>query len=99
MVQAGALLYKLTGKQQYLEDAQQSAQAGFSYFFDASKSKENGRYPSLKRSDNWFIAVMLRGYVELYHQDQNKRYVVIGRASCRERVWISEGGVAISIKR
>jgi len=75
MVQAGALLYKLTGKQQYLEDAQQSAQAGFSYFFDASKSKENGRYPSLKRSDNWFIAVMLRGYVELYHQAQNKRYV------------------------
>ncbi|TYR38482.1 alpha-1,6-mannanase [Sphingobacterium phlebotomi] len=82
MIQAGALLYKLTKEQQYLQDAQKSALGGFTYFFDASKSKEKGLlYPLLKRSDNWFIAVMLRGYVELYHQDQNKQYVDVFNAN------------------
>ena len=72
MIQAGALLYKITGKKEYLADAQASAKGGLNQFFtkDATAS-----YPQLKRSDNWFIAVMLRGYVELYQQDKDQQYI------------------------
>ena len=75
MIQAAALLYKLTGEEPYLQDAQASASAGFAYFFDQQKREEQGGFPRLKRSDNWFIAVMLRGYVELYQQDGNRTYI------------------------
>ncbi|WP_207774302.1 glycoside hydrolase family 76 protein [Sphingobacterium corticibacter] len=72
MIQAGALLHKITGKKEYLADAQASAKGGFKQFFtkDAAAS-----YPQLNRSDNWFIAVMLRGYVELYQQDKDQQYI------------------------
>ena len=72
MIQAGALLHKITKKKEYLQDAQASAKAGLGYFF---AEKGTAAYPHLKKSDNWFIAVMLRGYVELYHQDKNKQYI------------------------
>lgn len=76
MIQGAALLYKFTQEKHYLTDAKETARSGFTYFFDAEKGVErNNQYPSLKRSDNWFIAVMLRGYVELYHQDRNKTYI------------------------
>lgn len=85
MIQAGALLYKFTKKEQYLHDAQASAKAGLGFFF-AEKGKAG--YPQLKRSDNWFIAVMLRGYVELYHQDKNKLYIDAFNANM-DHAWTS----------
>lgn len=76
MVQAGALLYKLTKEKKYLKDAQESAAAGLTYFFERDGGgKAKSSYPRLKRSDNWFIAIMLRGYIELYHQDKDRRYI------------------------
>ncbi|MFD2966751.1 glycoside hydrolase family 76 protein [Sphingobacterium bambusae] len=73
MIQAAALLYKLTKDKQYLSDAQESAKAGLGYFFSPKGSSAD--FPLLKRSDNWFIAIMLRGYIELYGQDKNPEYI------------------------
>lgn len=76
MIQAGALLYKLTKQKQFLVDAQESAKAGLSYFFSVNQTESQPvAYPVLRKSDNWFIAIMLRGYIELYHQDNNPQYV------------------------
>ncbi|GHE39270.1 glycoside hydrolase family 76 protein [Sphingobacterium griseoflavum] len=72
MIQAGALLYKLTKEKRYLTEAQESARSGLHYFFT---SQETSGYPVLKKSDNWFIAIMLRGYIELYQQDNNAQYL------------------------
>jgi mannose/cellobiose epimerase-like protein (N-acyl-D-glucosamine 2-epimerase family) len=76
MIQAGALLYKITKNKQYLSDAQNSAKGGFNSFFYDAKDKESGtQLKALKTSNNWFIAVMMRGFLELYHVDKNKTYI------------------------
>ena len=76
MIQAGALLYKLTKNKQYLTDAQNAANGGFNHFFYEEKDKDSGKsLKILQTSNNWFIAVMMRGYVELYHVDKNKLYL------------------------
>ncbi|WDF68326.1 glycoside hydrolase family 76 protein [Sphingobacterium oryzagri] len=73
MVQAAALLYKLTKKESYLIDAQRTAAAGFDYFFH--KDVDQSALRTLKNSNVWFLAVMMRGYVELYALDQNPTYI------------------------
>lgn len=76
IIQAGALLYKITNEKQYLVDAQNVAKGAYEYFFYDYKEPSSGKSMKLlKTSDNWFIAVMLRGFVELYHLDNNKIYV------------------------
>ncbi|TJZ63531.1 alpha-1,6-mannanase [Sphingobacterium olei] len=76
MIQSAALLYKITKEERFLKDAQESAQAGLGYFFSAPNSENKAAaYPVLKRSDNWFIAIMLRGYVELYQLDKDSRFI------------------------
>ncbi len=72
MIQAGALLYELTQDKNYLKEAQQSAKSAYYYFFDHHSASA---YPVLKKTDNWFIAVMMRGFVELYQLDGNKEYL------------------------
>ncbi len=77
MIQAGALLYKLTKQEHFLKNAQASAKSALGYFFSApaTGTSKSGAYPILKKSDNWFIAIMLRGYIELYHQDNDKQFI------------------------
>lgn len=75
MLQSAALLYGLTGDSTYLRDAQRIAENGYQHFFEAFTTAGGDRFRLLKRSDNWFIAVMMRGYVELYHLDGNERYI------------------------
>ncbi len=76
MIQAGALLFKLTKQDQYLLDAQNVAKASYDYFFYDYKPASDGKtIKLLKTSNNWFIAVMMRGFVELYKLDHNKLYV------------------------
>jgi len=72
MIQAAVLLYKLTNNKVYLADAQKSAKAAYAYFFDHRASAD---FPVLKKTDNWFIAVMLRGFVSLYHIDMDRTYI------------------------
>lgn len=76
MIQAGALLYKITQQKQYLTDAQNVAHASYDYFFYDYKQPATGKtIKLLKTSNNWFIAVMMRGFMELYGQDANRLYV------------------------
>ncbi len=73
MIQAGALLFEITKEKKYLVDAESTAKGGFEYFF--AQDTDDAKHPVLKSSDNWFIAVMMRGYVELYKQNQDKTYI------------------------
>ena len=75
MIQSAALLYKLTKDESYLTDAQNIAKSGYNYFFRDFTTDNGEQFKLLKRNDVWFIAVMLRGYIELYHQDNNKTYL------------------------
>lgn len=75
MLQAAALLYKLTQEKGYLTDAQRLAQASYAYFFRDFSPETGAPFKLLKTSNNWFIAVMMRGFVELYHIDANKTYL------------------------
>lgn len=71
MIQAAALLYSLTGEDQYLEDAKQVATASHEFFF----SQGDGHIPLLRGDNVWFHAVMLRGFIELYHLDGDRSYL------------------------
>src|SRR5690606_14160839 len=76
MIQAGALLFKITQQDNYLVDAQNVAKASYEYFFYDYKQASSGKtIKLLKTSNNWFIAVMMRGFVELYELDHNRSYV------------------------
>lgn len=76
MMQAAALLYKLTADKQYLKHAQEIAESCYNYFFTIFEDdKSNTRFYHLRNGDNWFYAVMLRGFIELYNIDKNRKYL------------------------
>ncbi len=75
MLQAACLLYKLTGKESYLNDARNIAQSAYSYFFRDFTATTGKTFKTLKNEDPWFIAIMLRGYIELYNIDKNNLYI------------------------
>lgn len=75
MLQAATLLYQITQDEQYLQEAQAIAESGHDFFFHDSKTHSGGEFRLLKNSDLWFIAVMLRGYIELYKEDKNPVYL------------------------
>lgn len=75
MMQAATLLYQLTKQKEYLTDAQNIAKECHNYFF-MNYTPENGKTLKLiRKGDIWFTAVMLRGFIELYHTDKNKTYL------------------------
>jgi len=74
MLQAASLLYRATGDNAYLEDAQILAKACSSYFFKTCNTDEKP-VRILKNGHVWFAAVMLRGFVELYSIDGNPTYI------------------------
>lgn len=75
MLQSASLLYKLTGKETYLNDARNIAKAAYSHFFTDFTANSGKTFKILKNEDIWFIAVMLRGYTELYSIDKNDLYI------------------------
>lgn len=75
MMQSAALLYKLTNDKKYLFDAQNIAKGAYGYFFSDFKTEDGTEFRLLNKSDVWFIAVMLRGFIELYHIDKDKTYI------------------------
>ncbi len=83
MLQAAALLYKITKEKKYLLDAQVLAKSCLNYFF---QTKDGDNFPILRNSNLWFHAVMMRGYVSLYEQDGNKTYLDIF-AKNLDRAW------------
>lgn len=79
MLQANALLYKISNNKKYLLEAQQIAKASKAYFF------KNNRLPD----HYWFNAVLLRGCIELYKIDKNRDWIDIFRKEA-QRIWAEE---------
>ncbi len=79
MLQAAALLYKLSGKTEYLAEAQRIAQSCIDYFTREYHTNQDLAIRLFPKSGNWFNAVLFRGYVELYEQDKDNRYILIFR--------------------
>jgi len=77
MMQAAALLYKITGDPAYLEQAQLTAKACYDRFFENAGSTA----PLLKGGMMWFDAVMVRGFIELYRIDHQPLYLKACKAS------------------
>lgn len=75
MMQSATLLYQLTGKKNYLKDAQNIAEGCHNYFFTNFMTEQGETFKLLKKGDLWFTAVMLRGFIELYQTDHNKIYI------------------------
>lgn len=81
MIEAGVLLYKATGETKYLDQAQKIAESSYQYFFT---EVEGQRY--LKNGNVWFVAVMLRGFIELYSVDNNSIYINAYRNTFRRMI-------------
>ncbi len=75
MMQSAALLYQLTQNPLYLEEAQNIAKACYNHFFADFTSPSGETFRMIKKGNVWFTAVMLRGFIELYHLDKNKTYI------------------------
>lgn len=75
MMQSAALLYQLTDNPVYLEEAQNIAKECYNYFFTDFTTTSGETFKMIKKGDVWFTAVMLRGFIELYHLDKNKTYI------------------------
>lgn len=78
MLQSAVLLYKITKNKTYLEEAQRVCEASLQAFY---KSRFPGNY--------WFNAVLMRGYVELYKVDKDKKYLQAFILDA-ERIWKDE---------
>jgi len=65
MLQANVILYTLTKRAAYLDEAHRLAAASLKTFF------KNGRWPG----NYWFNAVLLRGYQDLYRVDKDRTYI------------------------
>lgn len=75
MMQAAALLHQITGEKHYLSEAHRIAESCHHYFFTPFTPAEGKPFRLLKKGDVWFTAVMLRGFIELYHIDGNHIYL------------------------
>lgn len=76
MLQAAALLHKITADNAYLDDAHRIARSASNYFFNGGEvTDECGSLRLLNKGDIWFTAVMLRGFAELYDIDGNREYM------------------------
>lgn len=75
MIQAGALLFKLTQRKEYLDEARKTAKACHERFFEPCTDDKGKEFRILTKGDIWFHAVMLRGLIELSKIDGNESYV------------------------
>lgn len=81
MIQAGALLYRITGDKEYLDQARNTAAACYSCFFEDYTTPAGQQVRILKPGNTWFHAVMVRGLAELYRIDGNPVYMDAVQAS------------------
>ncbi len=76
-IEAGALLYDITGNQQYLTDAENTAGSIFKKWGTPFHSYTlNKTFVAIDPAgDVWFRAVMLRGLIALYKIDGDRKYI------------------------
>lgn len=75
MIQASALIYKLTGDESFLKEAETIARVAIEYFTEDFITPDGQRIRLFKPSDNWFNVIMFRGYEELYKLNENPEYI------------------------
>lgn len=89
-MQAASLLYTITNRSEYLEDAQQIAEAAHNKWFTPFHSHIlDESFNILEPGHVWFQAIMMRGYVELYNIDKNSEYIDDYRKTL-EHAWLSD---------
>jgi len=86
MLQAAAMIYKLTGNQSYLKDAQAIAKSTINHFTEEFTTAQGKKIKLFKNTGNWFNAILFRGYVELYMQDRDPQYIRIFRDNM-DQLW------------
>lgn len=86
MMQAAALLYKLTGSKIYLEEAQQIAKSVIDYFTEDYTTGNGSKIRLFKNTGTWFNSILFRGYTELYNLDKNDQYINIFRDNM-DQLW------------
>ena len=86
MLQAAAMIYKLTGEKAYLEDAQHIARSAMNYFTEEFTTAEGKKIRLFKNTGNWFNTILFRGYTELYRLDGNAEYIGIFRDNM-DQLW------------
>ena len=77
MLQAAALLYKLTGEKNYLSEEQKIAKSAILHFTKDFTTPEGKQIRLFKNTGNWFNTILFRGYAELYRLDKNPEYIQI----------------------
>lgn len=73
MIEAGVLLYRITGNSTYLEDARKTASGVYRHFTTMEPTVKGDQlfYPD----SPWFNVILFRGLKALYLEDGEKRYV------------------------
>jgi hypothetical protein len=79
MLQSNVLFYRITGNKNYLVEAKRIADAAEKHFY------KNGKLPG----NYWFNAVLLRGLLELYQAEGDRRRLKFF-VSDAERIWKQE---------
>jgi rhamnogalacturonyl hydrolase YesR len=86
MLQAAALIYKITGDDSYLKAAEKMAESAAKYFTQDFTTPQGKNIRLFRSSDNWFNVIMFRGYTELYRLNDNPVYINIFRDNL-EYLW------------
>ncbi len=79
MLQASVLLYRLTGNNSYLEEAQNIAQNAMAFFTEDFITPEGMKFRIFRKTNIWFNAILFRGYTELYTIDGSDMYINVFR--------------------
>lgn len=86
MLQASAMIYKLTGNKAYLEEAQYIAKSAINHFTEEFTTAGGKKIRLFKNTGNWFNAILFRGYAELYQLNGNTQYISIFRDNM-DQLW------------
>jgi len=86
MLQSAVMLYRLTGDRNYLNEAQSIAASAIDQFTEEYTMSGGKKIRLFKNTGNWFNAVLLRGYAELYRVDGNDMYLNIFRDNM-DQLW------------
>ena len=96
MIQAGAILFRITSRLPYLEDARSKARYCHVTFFRPAEDPDGKPFMNMDENlDPWQKTLMTRGLIDLYNTDGEPAYVNDIRKSM-EKVW-SETGSGLRI--
>lgn len=75
MIEAGALLYEITGDEQYLKQAQATAAASLHQWTKVYTNDAGDTLDIVESGDVWFDAVLMRGFLALWRADGQDVYL------------------------